>query len=139
AMRALVEAITAPVWYRDAAGKLVFVNQAYARAVEARDTAEVVERGIELFDHGARSELLSAHAAAQPYSGRLAAIVAGGRRSLDVITVPATRGSAGIAIDATEVELMRGELRRMVDAHRRTLDQLATGVPILGSNQRLSV
>src|SRR5436190_4342141 len=55
AMRALIEAITAPVWYRDAAGKLVFVNQAYARAVDARDAAEVVERGIELFDHGARN------------------------------------------------------------------------------------
>jgi signal transduction histidine kinase len=138
AMRALIEAITAPVWYRDAVGKLVFVNQAYARAVEAKDNAEVIQRGIELFDRGARGELLAAHAAAQPYSGRLAAVVAGARQSLDVITVPATRGSAGIAIDATEVELMRAELRRMVDAHRRTLDQLATGVAIFGSNRRLS-
>jgi signal transduction histidine kinase len=138
AMRALIEAIPAPVWYRDAAGKLVFVNQAYARAVEAKDSAEVVERGIELFDRGARSELLGAHEAAQSYCGRLPAVVAGERRSLDVVAVPATRGSAGIAMDATEVELMRAELRRMIDAHRRTLDQLATGVAIFGSNQQLS-
>jgi len=41
-------------------------------------------------------------------------------------------------MDATEAERMRGELRRMVDAHRRTLDQLATGVAIFGSNQQLS-
>jgi signal transduction histidine kinase len=41
-------------------------------------------------------------------------------------------------MDATEVELMRAELRRMIDAHRRTLDQLATGVAIFGSNQQLS-
>jgi signal transduction histidine kinase len=138
AMRALIEAIPAPVWYRDAAGKLVFVNQAYARAVEAKDSAKVVERGIELFDRGARSELLGAHEAAQSYCGRLPAVVAGERRSLDVVAVPATRGSAGIAMDATEVELMRAELRRMIDAHRRTLDQLATGVAIFGSNQQLS-
>jgi signal transduction histidine kinase len=32
---------------------------------------------------------------------------------------------------------MRAELKRMADAHRRTLDQLATGVAIFGSNQRL--
>jgi signal transduction histidine kinase len=138
AMRALIEAISAPVWHRNAAGKLVFVNQAYARAVEAKDSAEAVNRGIELFDRGARTELLGAHEAAQPYSGRLAAVVAGERRSLDVVTVPVTRGSAGIAMDATEVELMRAELRRMIDAHRRTLDQLATGVAIFGSNQQLS-
>ena len=65
-------------------------------------------------------------------------MVAGARRSLDVITVPAARGSAGIGIDATEVERMRAELARMVDAHRRTLDQLATGVAIFGADQRLT-
>jgi signal transduction histidine kinase len=138
AMRALIEAISAPVWYRNAAGKLVFVNQAYARAVEAKDGTEAIERGVELFDHGARSEMLTAHETAKSYSGRLAAVVAGQRRILDVIAVPARRGSAGIAMDATEAERMRGELRRMVDAHRRTLDQLATGVAIFGSNQQLS-
>ena len=138
AMRALIEAISAPVWYRNAGGKLVFVNQAYARAVEAKDGTEAIERGVELFDHGARSEILTAHETAKLYSGRLAAVVAGQRRILDVIAVPARRGSAGIAMDATEAERMRGELRRMVDAHRRTLDQLATGVAIFGSNQQLS-
>ena len=138
AMRALIEAVPAPVWARDDAGKLVFVNQAYARAVEAKDSAEAVERSIELFDRGARTELSRAHEASQPYSGRLPAVVAGQRRSFDVITVPAARGSAGIGIDATEAELMRAELARMMDAHRRTLDQLATGVAIFGSNARLS-
>ena len=138
AMRALIEAVPAPVWARDDAGRLVFVNQAYARAVEAKDSAEAVERSIELFDRGARTELSRAHEASQPYSGRLPAVVAGQRRSFDVITIPAARGSAGIGIDATEVELMRAELARMMDAHRRTLDQLATGVAIFGSNARLS-
>jgi signal transduction histidine kinase len=128
----------APVWHRDSSGKLVSANQAYARAVEARTGEETVEQGIELFDHAARAELRNAHDSAQPYSGRLAAIVAGERRTLDVISVPVGGGSAGIAIDTTEVEVMRAELRRMVDAHRRTLDQLATGVAIFASNQRLS-
>jgi signal transduction histidine kinase len=138
AMRALIEAIPAPVWYRDALGKLVFANQAYARAVDAKDAADVTERGIELFDRVARTELLAAHHTHQSFSGRLPAVVGGRRRTLDVVAVPATRGSAGMAIDASEVELMRAELRRMIEAHRRTLDQLATGVAIFGSNQQLS-
>jgi signal transduction histidine kinase len=138
ATRALIEAVAAPVWARDDAGKLVFANQAYARAVEAQDGTEAVDRGIELFDRGARAELLRAHELVETYSGRLPAVVAGQRRSFDVMTVPAGRGSAGIALDATEAEGLRGELKRMMDAHRRTLDQLATGVAIFGSNQRLA-
>ena len=136
-MRALIAAVPSPIWARDEAGKLTFVNHAYARAVEAKDWAEAVERASELFEHGGRSELLRAHEAATPYSGRLAAVVAGERRSFDVMTVPAARGSAGIGVDATEAELMRAELKRMMDAHRRTLDQLATGVAIFGSDRRL--
>src|SRR5262245_56924234 len=138
ALRALIDAVPAPVWARDEAGKLGLVNQAYASAVEARDPADANGRGIELFDRAARTELFQAHETAQPYSGRLPAVVAGQRKSFDVITVPAALGSAGIGIDATEAELMRAELNRMMDAHRRTLDQLATGVAIFGSNQRLS-
>jgi signal transduction histidine kinase len=138
ALGALVAAVVAPVWARDEAGKLTFANEAYARAVEVKDSSEVIERGIELFEHGGRSELLRAHEAATPYYGRLAAVVAGERRSFDVTTVPAGRGSAGIAVEATETELMRAELKRMMEAHRRTLDQLATGVAIFGSDRRLS-
>jgi PAS domain-containing protein len=101
AIHALIATIPAPVWARDEAGKLSFANQAYARAVEAKDGAEAIERGVELFEHGGRSELLRAHGAVEPYCGRLSAVVAGERRSFDVTTVPAARGSAGIAADAT--------------------------------------
>src|SRR6266508_2098239 len=138
ALAALIEALPSPVWTRDDAGKLVFANSAYARAVEAKDAAEAVDRGIELFDRAARTELFRAHEVAKTYSGRLPAVAAGSRRSFDVITVPAAHGSAGIGIDATEAELLRTELKHMIEAHRRILDQLTTGVAIFGSNQKLS-
>ena len=137
AMRSLIEALPSPVWARDEAGKLIYVSAAYARAVEARDAAEAVQRGIELFDRNARADLNRAHESEQPFSGRLRAIVAGDRRAFDVLTFPARRGSTGIAIDATEAEAMRTELGRVIDAHRRTLDHLTTGVAIFGSDQRL--
>ena len=65
------------------------------------------------------------------------AVVAGARRIFDVLEVPTRRGSAGVGIDATEVESIRAEMARMVDAHRRTLDQLATGVAIFGADHTL--
>jgi signal transduction histidine kinase len=138
ALRTLVDAVTVPIWARDATGRLVFANKAYARAVEARDCADVVERGIELFDAAARAGLLRAEQTAQSYTGRLPAIVAGTRRSFEVQSVPNRSGSAGIGIDATEADRMRTDLARMVEAHRRTLDQLTTGVAIFGANQKLA-
>jgi signal transduction histidine kinase len=137
AFRTLVEALPTPIWARDEAGKLNFVNAAYTRAVEAKDAGDAVQRGIELFDRAAREELQRAHEADKPYTGRLPAIVAGSRRSFDVLTFPSRRGSAGIGIDATETETMRAELARMADAHRRTLDQLPTGVAIFAADHRL--
>src|SRR5580704_5187398 len=80
ALRNLIEAVTVPIWTRDATGALTFANQAYARAVEARDGADVVERGMELFDRAARASLANAEHTRQAYAGRLPAIVSGARR-----------------------------------------------------------
>jgi signal transduction histidine kinase len=138
ALRTLMEVVAVPIWARDGNGKLVYANKAYARAVEARDGADVVERGIELFDRAARSGLLLAQQNAQSYAGRLSAIVLGSRRSFEVQSFPNRNGSAGIGIDVTEAERMRTDLARMTQAHRRTLDHLTTGVAIFGANQKLA-
>jgi signal transduction histidine kinase len=138
AMRTLVDSFSSPIWARDEAGKLIYVNAAYARAVEAKDGDEAAQRGVELFDRAARADLFRAHETEMPFAGRLPAIVAGARRAFDVATFPTRRGSAGIAIDATEADAMRAELKRMIDAHRRTLDHLSTGVAIFGADHKLS-
>jgi signal transduction histidine kinase len=138
AMRTLIEAMPSPVWARDEAGKLTYVNAAYARAVDAKDASEAIARGTELFERVARTDLFRAHEAERSFAGRLPAIVSGGRLAFDVLAVPTRRGSAGIGIDATDADDMRTEVRRMVDAHRRTLDNLTTGVAIFGADGRLA-
>ncbi|HEY4405153.1 MAG TPA: PAS-domain containing protein [Xanthobacteraceae bacterium] len=138
ALRTLIDAVTVPVWARDASGRLAFANKAYAVAVEARDGTDAVERGAELFDRAARAGLLQAEQSAHPYRGRLPAIVAGSRRSFEVQSFPSRGGSAAIGIDVTEADRMRTDVARMAEAHRRTLDQLTTGVAIFGSNQKLA-
>ncbi len=112
----------------------MFVNKAYARAVEAGDPSKVVASGIELFD---------ASTGRKPDDdrggrARRAAMVAGHRRVLDVLAVPTPHGSAGIGIDATEVETLHRDVARMVEAHRRTLDQLATAVAAFDADRRLT-
>jgi signal transduction histidine kinase len=137
-MRALFDSLPAPVWARDENGRLIFVNSAYARAVEAVDAIDAVARELELLDRPAREQVAHAHVAGAPYSGRLPAIVAGNRRNFDVIDTASVHGSAGIAIDRTEAEAMRAELGRMIEAHRRVLDQLATGVAIFSADRKLA-
>ncbi|MGB6793316.1 MAG: PAS-domain containing protein [Pseudolabrys sp.] len=137
-MRALLDSLPAPVWARDSAGELVFVNSAYADAVDAGDPAEAVARRLELLDQSARAELGRTRAAGETYTGRLPAIAAGGRRIFEVVDVPSAAGSSGIAIDRTEVETMRAELTRMVEAHRRVLDQFAIGVAVFNVDRKLT-
>ena len=134
-LKALLNSLPAPVWARDHEGRLIFVNEAYARAVNAEDATDAVTRRLELLDHAAR-ETLRARTGSGPNT-RLPAIIAGQRRILDVADASSGDGSAGMAIDATEVEAMRVELGRMVEAHRRVLDQLATGVAIFNVNRKL--
>ncbi len=137
-MRAALDALPAPVWARDADGRLIFVNAAYAGAVEAEDATDAVTRELELLDSDARAELVKARADGKRYAGRLAAIVAGQRRIFDVVNAPSGTGSAGMAIDRTEVAAMRAELGRRIEAHRRVLDQLATGVAIFDVDRKLT-
>jgi signal transduction histidine kinase len=141
-LKALLDSLPAPVWARDASGRLVFVNAAYARAVEAKDATDAVERELEMLDRGARHDITRARSINEAYSSRVPAIAAGQRRIFDVVDAPSGvgsgAGSAGMAIDRTEVETMRAELARMIEAHRRVLDQLATGVSIFNVDRKLT-
>jgi signal transduction histidine kinase len=135
-MRSLLDTLSAPVWARDAAGRLIFVNAAYSRAVEAENPTDAVARELELLDQSARTEV--ARASGGTYVGRLPAVTAGVRRVFDVVDASSGAGSAGMAIDRTEAETLRAELVRMNEAHRRVLDQLSTGVAVFNIDRKLT-
>ena len=137
-LRTLLDALPSPVWVRDLAGALVYANPAFAHAVDAKDPTDAIARGTEMLGRVPRDEASRSRVAGKIYRARLPAIVAGSRSTFDVLDVPTRKGSAGIGIDVTEAEAMRGELKRLVEAHRRTLDQLPTGVATFGADQKLA-
>jgi signal transduction histidine kinase len=137
ALRSLIEALPSPAWLRDRAGRLAYVNTAYAHAVEAADGASAVAHGVELIDRAGRAELDRA-AAAGGARLRLPAIMAGKCLGLDVIEVPTAIGRAGLGLDVSETDGLQREVGRLAEAHRRVLDQLATGVATFGVDQRLA-
>jgi len=136
-MRSLFEALPAPVWMRDAAARLVYVNGAYARAVEARDAGDAVARQLELLDQPARAAAADRRAAGAVWRDRVTAIVAGARHPLDVVDAPCAGGSAAMAIDRAEITEVCADLEQQMQSHVRTLDQLPTAVAIFDLGRRL--
>jgi signal transduction histidine kinase len=136
-MRGLIDALPAPIWMRDANERLVFVNPAYARAVDARDPQDAVTRAAELLDRRLREDVVARRQSGEAYRARLALVAAGSRRPFEITDVPARQGSAGIALDMSAEETARAELQRAIAANRRTLDHLSIGVAIFSANGRL--
>ena len=137
AIRSFLSALPMPVWLRDAEGRLTWVNEAYASATETENGPHAVARGIELLEPADRTEAARLRAERSPFSRRVTAVSAGARRVFDAIERPAALGSAGLAIDVTELEAVRSELVVEMETHKRTLDQLATAVAIFDARKRL--
>jgi signal transduction histidine kinase len=137
-LRGFAAAAPWPIWAKRAAGGLLFANAAYARATEAANAADAVQRDLELLDSGDRNDMARALNDNSAFTARLPIVVGGERRFYDVHALKVTGGSAGIAIDASEATALRDALVRMAEAHRRTLDQLSSGVAVFDGQRRLA-
>jgi signal transduction histidine kinase len=133
----LLDTISQPVWLRHADGRLSWANKAYLAAVEAKSLEDARARRLELLDRAAREESARKRQEGDRYAAQVAAVVAGARRVLDVVEGPTADGSSGIAVDVSELESVRADLQRQMDAHVRTLDQLPTAVAMFDAKQRL--
>ena len=136
-MRALLDAMPNPCWIRASDGRLLWVNEAYGRAVEAPNQMRAVGAGSELLDVAAREQMRAHHTTDPVFRKRLPVVAAGDRKSFDVLDVASDNGQAGIAIDISELDETQADLRRTLDFHTRTLDELATAVAIFGADRRL--
>jgi signal transduction histidine kinase len=137
-LRGFAAAAPWPIWARRAGGGLSFANAAYARATDAGTVAEAIDRNLELLDTDDRDDLARALKDNPPFNARLPIVIGGERRIYDVHALNVSGGSAGIAIDASEATALSAALVRMAEAHRRTLDQLSSGVAVFDAQRRLS-
>jgi signal transduction histidine kinase len=134
ALRNLADIVPLPLWRRNRNGRLTWVNAAYVKAVEAASQEAVLSSGIELLPSRTREAIRETQRAGGAYRDTATAVVAGDRRRLQVIDMPIAEGSAGCAIDLSELESLRGELARLAQSTTRTLDQLTAGVAVFDSN-----
>ncbi|SEK58132.1 PAS/PAC sensor signal transduction histidine kinase [Sphingomonas palmae] len=142
ALSALIEAAPLPIWYRDADLQLAMVNSAYVSAVEARDAASVMTRGLELIEGsgqgGPRAGAMAARDSGQAQARVLPATIGGARRALRLHDVPLPVGGvAGFAIDIEELEQANAREKRFAEAQRAMLDRLSAGVVQFGRDRAL--
>ena len=137
-LRGFAAAAPWPIWARGAQGGLAYVNDAYARATDAASVGDAISRNLELLDSADRTEMERALRAGASFKARLPIVVDGERRIYDVHAANIAGGSVGAALDAGEVDALRSALVRMAEAHRRTLDQLSSGVAVFDGQRRLA-
>jgi len=127
-----------PIWAKDPRGALRYANAAYASATEAQSVTDALHRNLELLESDQCSEMARALNDNAAYSARLPVVLGGERHTYDVQARKFDSGSAAIAVNASEVAEMRAALTRMAQAHRRTLDQLSSGVAVFDASRQLA-
>ncbi len=137
-LRDFADAAPWPIWAKDSRGTLRYANSAYAKATEATGVADAIDRNLELLESDQCADMSRALNDNAAWSARLPVVLSGERRTYDVQAMKFQSGSAAIAVDASEVAQLKAALQRMTEAHRRTLDQLSSGVAVFDANRRLA-
>ena len=138
ALLAILDALPAPAWRRDAAGQIIYVNKAYTKAVEADTPQDAITRALEWLEKPVRDQAAQAARDGQPFHARVPAIFAGRRGFADVYEWPSGDGRFGLAVDVSDHETLRTAMARETESHIRTLDQVPTAIAIFDGQMRLS-
>lgn len=133
----LLDTLEQPVWLRDTEGKLTWVNHAYGTAVETTSPQQAISEQREFLNTVTRHRIQALSTPHSPFHERVSAVVAGNRGFFDVVDIKTQGGAAGLAVDVSEAEDAREELKRTLKSHAETLDHLATPVAIFDGERRL--
>lgn len=135
-------ALPFPVWLRDKEGKLTWVNDAYAKAVEA-STEKIIDEQIELL--GSKGNL-GRNMATRALNDRTSIqerhhVIINGDRFLYEVTeakLPSSQKTLGHGLDVTPMEDMASEMRRFKASTSELLRSLNTGIAIFNPEQELT-
>lgn len=134
----LADASPTPTWIVDGAGKLAWANRAWLTEVGAESIEQALEKNLS-FDRGADALAAETGRLGVRQEGFRWTTGGGARRAWRIIAEPAGGGAVTVfALEVTEAEETRDNLRRHVEAHDETLNHLADAVAIFGPSKRLA-
>ncbi len=146
---ALLDLVPVPIWLRHADLSLAWCNSAYRRAVEAPvdatpgDGPPTAEIAAGALDDDGRALARRVRDSGRTESAEHYVVVQGQRRCLG-LTEAALPGLAalpgaigGYALDRTEVQVVRSERDRHIEAHNEVLHRMRTAIAIFGADKHL--
>ncbi len=163
-----LDGLKSPVWLRDDDLSLIYCNAAYVKAVDARGTDDVINRGREIAPRASVREVRALAAAARASGVTRSAlfhmVIEGSRRLLEVTESPVSASdeldedketnsagdtptlfgdgsglmTAGIAYDVTRQEELETRVRRETASHAKVLERLVTAIAVYAADQRLA-
>ena len=119
--QALLEEIDQPAWLMqngEEGRELHWSNKAYLAAVEAGNSEG--EKSY-LFENEARAAIAESHKDGALFKQQVKAISKGAQRTFDVVSIPTSNGSAGIATDVSEAQKAQAALSRTIESQRKPL------------------
>ena len=133
-----LDAQAEPIWLSRSSGELAWANQAWLRAVEAPTLESAKKRKLS-FDKGAEALGKEAIAAGQAQTAQRWITLDGRRRAFLITAKPLPGGLAAVsALDVTEAEEAKDQLRRHIEAQGETFDQIGEAVAIFSPQRTLS-
>ena len=140
-LREMLDAVPMPVWRRHRGGSVVDCNLAYAASLGAA-REEVLAEARELVPAGSGNAVgapVNMARLAGSRSEQAHVVIGGQRRLLDLVETPSAAGrTIGFAHDCTDVEAVRAELWRHVNAHADVLESIYAAVAIFGPDRKLT-
>jgi PAS domain-containing protein len=137
-MRAVLDALPVPIWWRGADQSLAGVNRAMAAALET-EPADALRQRREF--HGDAREIAGRAARLGVAQTESRHVVVRGERLLYEIAETPLEGrpgeTAGLALDRTALEEVTRALERHMAGHADVLERLSMAVAIYGPDQRL--
>ncbi|MBK5955955.1 histidine kinase [Rhodospirillum rubrum] len=146
-LRAVVDALPAPIWTRDDSLAIGDGNTALARALDLGSAGDALTARRELAPGATGQEMRAlaarSRAAGRPARARFHAVLDGERKLLEITETPLSEGplrghTVGIAQDITPIEEVESRLERETEAHAEVLERLGSAIAIFGGDTRLS-
>lgn len=132
-LSALFDALPMPAWKRGLDGTINWANKNYKSLGDSPSKGQFIE----LFGEQARQLIDTKRNADGVFQEQVTAVAGGDRRVFKVTDIALPSGSAGLALDISDEELVREEYERTLKSHADTLDQLTTAVAIFDASQKL--
>jgi signal transduction histidine kinase len=138
AARAVLDALPMPVWFFDSKGRIEWVNEAYANAVEAETAQEARDQQYQILGAAQRKAALSALEHSDSYDCQLDGAGRGKKDRLEAVLMKSGEARIGIAMDPVDQSSRTNELSRHFSQQSGILDQISTAIAVFSAERQLT-